>query len=311
MKVHSTCPVLSTDIILEIILASKSLIANTKKDDVLVFIGQSPDFFSHITKEERHVISVPFGGRPFCDELSIPSKTQLDNFSKLLQGVGITRNLLDTKNVILVDHSHSGTSISCFVKVILRCFDYIDRESRDLGASSRIFKFINIVDNVQYPGWIAPPPTCFIETVGYLLMPNLVAFANEGEPHNSSHKIPRTVPSYQYWKWDSEPCFSSVPERIPCIQKIRLYHEFYKKYTSIHKNSQVADVQDLGMLLYFVDMLVKSSTNTKHAGMLSTITKTTSDKVILQVLGAVLCTAQVPIRFIRAACFLSESEVKC
>ena len=112
------------------------------------------------------------------------------------------------------------------------------------------------------------------------------------------HKIPRTVPLYQFWKWDKKPCYSSVPDRAACIQKVKLYHEFYKKYTDIRKQIQVNE-HDLGILLYFVGMLMDNSTNTMHVGLLTSITKTTLGEDTLYALGTVLCPVQMPIRFIQ------------
>jgi len=121
---ETKCPVFNLDLILEVIKASNTLIDNTDKSDILIFIGQSPDYLSYIVREHRNVISVPISGRAYWDEYSIPERENLDKYCELLTDLGITKELFDNNNIIFVDHTHSGQSPSLFARVILRCLGY-------------------------------------------------------------------------------------------------------------------------------------------------------------------------------------------
>ena len=61
----------------ELIYASNLLIKNTLSSDILVFIGQSPNYISYIVENERNVIRVPLSGRFFFFFYTIPNEFQL------------------------------------------------------------------------------------------------------------------------------------------------------------------------------------------------------------------------------------------
>ena len=88
-------PVFNLDLIVEVLKASNKLIDNTKESDILIFIGQSPDYLSYIVKEYRNVISVPISCRPYLDEYSIPNETNIDKYCKLLDTLGVTKDLFE------------------------------------------------------------------------------------------------------------------------------------------------------------------------------------------------------------------------
>ena len=69
-------------------------------------------------------------------------------------------------------------------------------------------RFINLISSSQakYDAvWIKNTPTKYLKTIGYVVSPNLTAFANESAPTISGHaldfKIPRSIPSYPHFKW--------------------------------------------------------------------------------------------------------------
>lgn len=260
------CPAFNLDIILEIIEASNVLINNTKKDDILIFIGQSPNYLSHITKKYRKTFVVPFSGKVYSDEYSIPKSKNINNYSNMLNNIGITRKLFDSNNIIFIDHSHTGETPCLFAKIILRCLGYISKYSYNLNEyCEKKFNFINIVSNEQYPSWIKIPSKNYINLIGYLLMPNLVAFANESPPKNSIHKIPRSVPHYPHYRWNELPDYTTVIEGEHSIMKLILFHEFITKFEKI-KVSNKNDIthSNIKILLYFKKILKDIINNEKH-----------------------------------------------
>ena len=259
-------PVFNLDIILEIIEAYNVLINNTKKDDILIFIGQSPNYLSHIVKKYRKTFTVPFSGKVYSDEFSIPTTKNINNYATILNNIGITRKLLDSNNIIFIDHSHTGETPCLFAKIILRCLGYINKYSYKLSDySDRKFNFINIVSNEQYPSWIKIPSKNYINLIGYLLMPNLVAFANESPPKNSSYKIPRSIPHYPYYKWNELPDYSSLIEGEKLIMKLILFHEFIIKFEKIKLLTQNNITHfHIKILFYFKKILKDIIDNKKH-----------------------------------------------
>ena len=282
---ETRCPVFNLDLILEVIKASNTLIDNTDTSDILIFIGQSPDYLSYIVREHRNVISVPISGRAYGDEYSIPKKENLDKYCELLTDLGITKELFDNNNIIFVDHSHSGQSPSLFAKVILRCLGYIDRYSKNLLNSNRQFNFINIVGNNQYPSWITDPSSTYIRTIGYLLMPNLIAFANEGKPIGSEYKIPRTIPQYSHWDWNVRPDYSKLDDGKECSQKLILYYKFFNRFNMECKE---LNNENKSSLLYFKKLLQTVVNKQEHITLLSELNNSSSKQDICQKVGLVL-----------------------
>ena len=151
------------------------------------------------------------------------SKGSAKDIENMLNDIGITRKLFDSNNIIFIDHSHTGETPCLFAKIILRCLGYISKYSYNLNEySEKKFSFINIVSNEQYPSWIKIPSKNYINLIGYLLMPNLVAFANESPPKNSIHKIPRSIPHYPHYRWNESPDYTSVIEGKHSIMKLIL-----------------------------------------------------------------------------------------
>lgn len=295
---ETKCPVFNLDLILEVIKASNTLIDNTDTSDILIFIGQSPDYLSYIVREHRNVISVPLSGRAYSDEESIPKKENLDKYCKLLNDLGITRELFDNNNIIFVDHSHTGQSPSLFAKIILRCLGYIDRYSKNLLDSNRQFNFINIVSNNQYPLNITDPPSTYIRTIGYLLMPNLIAFANEGKPIGSEYKIPRTIPHYGHWKWNARPDYSILVDGKECSQKLILYYKFFDRFNMECKE---LNKENKSVLLYFKKLLQTVVNKQEHITLLSELNNSSSKQDICQKVSLVLSqiNLEINVSFIR------------
>lgn len=282
---ETRCPVFNLDLILEVIKASNTLIDNTDTSDILIFIGQSPDYLSYIVRKYRKVISVPISGRAYKDEYCIPKKENLDKYCELLTDLGITRELFDNNNIIFVDHSHSGQSPSLFAKVILRCLGYIDRYSKNLLDSDRQFNFINIVDNIHYPYLIESPPLEYITTIGYLLMPNLNAFAGEGKPIGSEYKIPRTIPHYPTRIWNNPPDYSKLDDGKECSQKLILYYKFFDRFNMECKK---LNEENKSLLLYFKNLLQTVVNKEEHIKLLSELNNSSSKRDICQKVGLVL-----------------------
>ncbi len=183
---------ISSSLINEIITASKLLIAKTNPTDHLVFIGQSPDYLTCLVGTQRKISRIPMSGRVYCDEWNIPP---IDKVKKYFEFID-TFNL-DSSNIVLVDHSHSGKSISGFSKLLNRYFGFINLENTqwNYNVGSRVFPFINIISPGQKNGWIHRPDPAFVHTIGFIQMPSLVDLANT--------KYLRTMPHFQFCHWDN------------------------------------------------------------------------------------------------------------
>ncbi len=182
---------ISYALINEIITASILVINKTKPTDHLVFIGQSPDYLTCLVGQHRKISRIPMSGRVYCDQWNIPPADKLKAYFELLDTFNLEPN-----NIILIDHSHSGKSISGFSKLINRYFGFIDSKNTqwDYKTGSYVFPFINLISPNQQFGWIYKPDPAFVCTVGYIIMPSLVELANS--------KYPRTISNCQFEQWD-------------------------------------------------------------------------------------------------------------
>jgi hypothetical protein len=248
------------ELTLEVIKAAELLIDNTSEEDVLLFLGQTPNYIFNIVKNHRTSIAIPISGRPFGDTYNIPRREELDNYCVLLETLGVTRELFIKKDVIFIDHSHTGVSITAFARLIMRCVGLIDKYSTNVLDNNWVFRFINIVSNVQYPNWITAPDRNFINTIGYLIMPNLVAFANENtKPIGSSYCIPRSIPEYPYFKWNCPPDYSAVKEGTRCVEQLVQFYTYYRNYLTGDKE----------FMLSFINILSGLTTNPEHIELLN------------------------------------------
>lgn len=213
---------LNTDVINQIITASNRLISETKETVHLIFLGQSPDYLSYLVSKSRKVSRIPISGRVFGDNCSIPSENSLNKYFQMLDKFD-----LNYKNIILIDHSHSGISIECFSKVLNRYFNFIDRANFQYNycAHAYCFKFINLISIEQENGWIKKPNRLFIDTIGYIIIPDLVNLANT--------KYPRTTPHYPFFKWDLE-IDESYEENYKLLSDIIDAHINSAKYNVNH-----------------------------------------------------------------------------
>lgn len=284
----SDCPVFDLDLIMEVVKASKTLIDKTTEFDTLIFLGQSPDYLSYIVKDHRHVISVPYSGRVYLNEYTVPSKENLTKYRDFLISLGITKKLLhNNENIIFVDHSHSGKTPGLFAKVLINCFEH------DLTLP---FKFINIVSNSQYnENMLKAPNNYLVNTIGFLLMPNLIAFANENAmPKGSEHTIPRTIPLYPFWKWDKPPNYSGLVEGKKCSQKLRLYYKFFDK---IKVECEKLNNTNKKILLYFRNLLQHIVKRKNLRNVLNTLNGQSSKEELCKGISIILSDIHIAVSF--------------
>lgn len=213
---------LNKNIINQIISSSQIIIDKTNESDHLIFIGQSPDYFSYLVSKRRKVSRIPISGRVFNDKWSIPSEENLNKYFQILD-----KFKLSYSNIILIDHSHSGKSIECFSKILNRYFNFINRTNfqYDYLINVHAFNFINLISIEQQNGWIKKPNRAFVNTIGYVIIPDLVDFANE--------KYPRTTNYFPYFKWEIQPDLlvdNSNKENYKTISKIIDQHIELNQY---------------------------------------------------------------------------------
>jgi hypothetical protein len=182
---------IDSNLINEIITASKLIVDKTNPSDHLIFIGQSPDYLSYMVSLKRKISRIPMSGRVYCDEWTIPPTDKLENFFTL-----IDKFQLDYTNIVLIDHSHSGISISGFSKLLNRYFGFIDKNNTqwDYMQTAHTFPFINLISPGQKLGWISRPEPAFIKMRGFIIIPGLVDLANS--------KYPRTIKHAQFNSWN-------------------------------------------------------------------------------------------------------------
>ncbi|MEX0595062.1 MAG: hypothetical protein WD512_01075, partial [Candidatus Paceibacterota bacterium] len=226
------CPSLTFDLIQEIVQGAQEIVNNTSPSDYLIFIGQSPHYLYPLVRLQRNAIAVPISGLWISYNMrdrSEKNTVKLDKYCCLLESLGLTKQILEEKRIIMIDHSHSGISISDYAELLLRCFGYINRDSiTSYSKFDHRIRFINIISPLQLRSKIIKYPNHVVKTILYLLMPHLVQFANS--------EYPRTIPSYAYDKWDEDPQFSSYNESIQaqeCINKITMVGHFIQKYQEL------------------------------------------------------------------------------
>ena len=193
--------VLNENIILEIINVANCILNNTNNNDILLFVGQSSNYFYHIANfSERKCFQIPFSGR--IDEFT-RSRDYYENnrilYSNYLLKIGITRNI--KSNIILIDHSHTGESIRTVSEILNFHFNRLSGT-----CILHKFRFINLISPLQYTdGWIKNPNNKYISCIGNIIIPNLLAFANEGSLTSDKIKLSRTIPLYRLDLWKFEP----------------------------------------------------------------------------------------------------------
>ena len=150
----------------------------------------------------------------------------------------------------------------------------------------------------MYPSWITDPSIKYINTIGYLLMPNLNAFANEGKPIGSEYNIPRTIPHYPHYKWNTPPDYSKLVDGKECYLKLILYYKFFDRF-----NMECKDLnkENKSSLLYFKKLLQKVVNKQEHETLLSELNNSSSKKVICQNISILLTqiNLETNVRFIR------------
>lgn len=193
----------------EIVAVGNTILKVTTPENILIFIGQTPHYYAPIVAKHRRVICVAFSGRAYQDEWSIPSKSNLNAYKIYLESIGITQQFFheNFNNIILVDHTHSGKSPICFLKTLEGVLGHLHDHQHHQPSLSTM-RFINLISSSQAKydvAWIKDTPTKYLKTIGYVVSPNLTAFANESAPTISGDtldfKIPRSIPSYPHFKW--------------------------------------------------------------------------------------------------------------
>jgi len=161
------------------------------KNTQIILIGQTSNYLKYCFSSDYDIKCVAISGRVFIDESTIPTKDNLFKYYDYLKSKNI-----ENKYTVLIDHSHSGQSITSFSKILNRYFDYIDKNDMNHNTVGKCFDFINLISPIQINGWIKKPDARYINTFGYIIMPHLVDIANE--------KLPRTIHHYPHWNWNKQ-----------------------------------------------------------------------------------------------------------
>jgi hypothetical protein len=189
----------------EIICGAHTIIDLGTEETIFICIGQTPHYLAQIIAKHRRTFCVAFSGRAFQDEYTTPNEQQQQTYKHYLESLGLTQSFFrdNIQNIILVDHTHSGKSPQLFIKMLETILDV----KLTNGTS---MQFVNLISPAQASydcGWIIDPPRNIVTTVGYVVLPNLIPLANEGNlPETSTKKhtkpLPRSIPSYPHYRWD-------------------------------------------------------------------------------------------------------------
>ena len=192
----------------EIICGAHTIIGLSTKETIFICIGQTPHYLAQIIAKHRRTFCVAFSGRPFQDKYTIPTKNQQQTYKNYLESLGLTQTFFqdNIQNIILVDHTHSGQSPQLFVKTLETILDV----KLTNGTSMRLINLISPAQAAHDCGWIIDPPSNIVTTVGYVVLPNLIPLANEGNfPETIAKKhtkpLPRSIPNYPHYRWDNPP----------------------------------------------------------------------------------------------------------
>jgi hypothetical protein len=194
-------------IIDEIYSTINILIKLIGKNTQILLIGQSANYLKYCFPPYYDVKCVAMSGRVFIDNKTIPKKEDLFNYYEYLKSLNI-----EDKQTILIDHSHTGTSITSFSKILNRYFNFISRDNMNYDSRGKRFDFINLISPLQSKGCIKEPDRRFIKTLGYIIIPHLVEIANE--------KYPRTIHHYPHWKWNQTIDTEDYKETNNILKKI-------------------------------------------------------------------------------------------
>lgn len=159
------------------------------KNTQIILIGQSANYLKYFFPSDYDIKCIAISGRVFINDKTIPTKQNLLRYYDYLKSKNI-----ENKYTILIDHSHTGQSITSFSKILNRYFNYIDKNDINYNSVGKSFDFINLVSPLQLKGWINTPDTRYINTLGYVIIPHLVDMANEN--------LPRTIHHYPHWNWN-------------------------------------------------------------------------------------------------------------
>ena len=192
----------------EIISGAHTIIGLSTAETIFICIGQTPHYLAQIIAKHRRTFCVAFSGRPFQDKYTTPNEHQRQTYKNYLENIGLTQSFFrdNIQNIILVDHTHTGESPQLFVKTLETILDVNLTNS----TSMRLINLISPVQAMNNCRWIIDPPRNIVTTVGYIILPNLIPLANEGNlPETSTKKhtkpLPRSIPSYPHYRWDKPP----------------------------------------------------------------------------------------------------------
>jgi hypothetical protein len=213
----------SDELASELKVAADQVKAMTRADEVLVLVGQSPAYLLPFLEKERQAFGVAMSGRVWIQdgitlksqklrresrftswlhmksprfvavEGTPPKMGHLDLYCRYLAVSGLSEEVIRSSRVVLVDHSHTGQSITTFAKILNFCGKVTEPKP---------FPFINLISALQSRGdWIIDPPSFYITVRGRVILKHLIEWAND--------YVPRVIPRFPHWEWSQFPDFDS------------------------------------------------------------------------------------------------------
>ena len=239
-----SCSEFDINLLFQLTKAAKVLIANTLPSDVLLFLGNTPNFLYHILKQNgrKNVIEVPFSGRPYelnrnTQMPNNPTNSGLKNYCSLLTELGITKDLITSNNLYIVDYTTTGISIVAFIKILHICFEVPVAEQKPIkmimlqDTSTTMeprYRIAKILESLR-----TSKKKPYVNLVSILGVSKLDGLAND--------RYPRTVPYYPSSKWNMRP---EEIDDIGCIRKLLYFNTLYDELNEIvsEKNEAISEL---------------------------------------------------------------------
>ncbi|NRA45256.1 MAG: hypothetical protein HRU09_09910 [Oligoflexales bacterium] len=204
------CPTLNTEALSGIHKLAREVIASTHKNDVIVFLGQTPAYIYPLVKPHRQSTLIAISRTKPAKTIE-PDAEQLQHFCKYLESEGLSSDVLKSKNLVLVDHSYHGNAIEAITKTFNSC----------AKANNTIkFRFINFASEQQLAAHeIAPLDNHrFIQLEKVLNCSYLTMRAIA-----KKDILPRLISDYPCEDWLSPPPSVDNAETKACVEKVEKF----------------------------------------------------------------------------------------
>jgi len=203
------CPTMTIQTLEAVHKLSSEIVQATSKDDLLVFVGQTPAYLYPVVKEQRNAKLIAISRSKPAKTIA-PDQEQLQNFCQYLASEGLTSEVLKSKNLVLIDHSYMGRAIKAVTETLNRCVQ---------SPEDTVFRYFNFASD-----WHISHNKIRALDHRYLSLDKTFRVSHMAMMNIASKEtLPRLVEEYPVEKWLRPPDFSLTPAAKQCIQKVVSY----------------------------------------------------------------------------------------